>query len=186
HWASKQLNVMVDYGILQADENGLLHPDEALTIGDWMTIILNSLQPGEDDYAATPLELERGFEDTAEEDSYGEALSFFDNQGWLDGTASAEMDLNQTLTRDQLALILMQMLNYDKLSAFLDKDYDISSLKDAASIKNKGAAALAIKLGLLTASKGKFRPDTPVTKAQASVVLLRVVNIQDKLDFSLI
>ncbi|CAM4330371.1 S-layer-like y domain-containing protein [Paenibacillus endophyticus] len=106
---------------------------------------------------------------------------------WLKVYKNEESDFfEQTLTRDQLALMLVQMLDYDKLSVFMNKDKDITSLKDASSIQNKGAAALAIKLGLLTSSGGKFHPNAPVTKAQASVLLIRLANLQDKLDTPLI
>lgn len=182
HWANKQLNVIVEFGILEADESGLLHPDAELTIDEWMTMVILSMGLNyeySDEYL-----YESEFGD--EESPYLSALELFHEMGWVDESTITEIDAEKILTRDQLALLLMQMLDYDKLSSFMVKDQSVSSLKDAASIQNKGAVALAIKMGLLTPTGGKFNPKAPVTKAQASIILIRLANMQDKLDVEFI
>ncbi|MNC33002.1 hypothetical protein D3C75_813830 [compost metagenome] len=60
------------------------------------------------------------------------------------------------LSREQLAVLLASFLQYSKISVFLENDTAVSSFSDSASIKNKGAVALAVKLGLMQGDNGKF------------------------------
>ncbi|MGO4546898.1 YcdB/YcdC domain-containing protein [Paenibacillus sp. 2TAB23] len=187
HWASNQLGMMIEYGVLEADEDGKLYPDSTITVGDWIAMLERVVHGNSDNYGSLPFDIERDFGGLEEDEPEDDYPVFTYEQEWLKVYKNEESEFfEQTLTRDQLSLMLVQMLDYDKLSVFMNKDKDITSLKDASSIQNKGAAALAIKLGLLTSSGGKFHPNAPVTKAQASVLLIRLANLQDKLDTPLI
>lgn len=187
HWASNQLGMMAEYGILDTDEEGKLYPDSIITIGEWIAMLERAINGNSDEYGMIPFDIERDFGGLAEEETEDDYPVFSYEPKWLKVYKNEESDFfERTLTRDQLALMLVQMLDYNKLSVFMIKDKDIASLKDASFIQNKGAAALAIKLGLLTSSGGKFHPNAPVTKAQASVLLIRLANLQDKLDTPLI
>ncbi|WP_138755223.1 YcdB/YcdC domain-containing protein [Paenibacillus sinopodophylli] len=184
HWARNQLGMMVEYGILDTDEEGRLYPDSSITIGNWIDMVSRVETDSYNSYygagmIGTQRELEQA-EQYGYEDEYS---SYSFEEEWLEIYKDEEPEFfEQTLTRDQLAFMLMQMLDYDKLSVFMSKDKDVTSLKDYSSIQNKGAAALAIKLGLLTTTSGKFHPNAPVTKAQASVLMVRLANLQGKLD----
>lgn len=46
------------------------------------------------------------------------------------------------------------MVNYLKLAEFMNDNLEIATLKDADRIRNKGAAAVVLKLGLLKPSNG--------------------------------
>lgn len=73
-------------------------------------------------------------------------------------------------------------LKYGKLSSFLANDAVVSSFSDSAAINYKGAVALVVKLGLLEGENGKFDPQRIVTKAQAAIVIMKMVELQGKLD----
>ncbi|KHF33357.1 hypothetical protein CM49_04464 [Paenibacillus sp. P1XP2] len=56
------------------------------------------------------------------------------------------------------------------------------SLSDASAIKDKGAVALMLKLGLMEAPGGKFDPAKPVTRAEAATILVRLAHLQGNVD----
>jgi Zn-dependent metalloprotease len=179
HWASGQLAVMVEHGVLVPDENGLVRPNENLTLGSWMNMFYRGFTPDGGFYYG---ENRSQFADVPVDSEYAAAVGFFVNRGWMDANPSGKLNPGKTLTRGELAEQLTSILNYEKLAAYMNQDKDIATLKDAAAIKNKGAAAVAVKLGLLTTSGGKFNPNAPVTKAQASVIMLRLITLQGKVD----
>ncbi|MFC4775504.1 YcdB/YcdC domain-containing protein [Paenibacillus sp. GCM10023252] len=185
HWAERELTTMVEYGVLEPDAEGLVRPDKNLTLGDWMKMVMASFNPSQSyyNYYSSNSSSQPYYSDVAKDSPYAEAVSLFVSREWLKpSTPEAKLNPEQTLTRGQLALLLTQFLNYDALSVYMNKDQQVASLKDAASIPNPGAAAIALKLGLLTASGGSFKPDAPVTRAQASVILMRLVYLQGKVD----
>ncbi|MNC59671.1 hypothetical protein D3C75_1094970 [compost metagenome] len=92
------------------------------------------------------------------------------------------MQPEKKLTREELAVTLASFLKYTKLSAFLQDDAVLNAFSDSAAIQNKGAAALSVRLGLLQAENGKFNPQQSVTKAQAAVIIMKLVELQGKVD----
>ncbi|RXZ84821.1 hypothetical protein EBB07_02035 [Paenibacillaceae bacterium] len=187
HWASKQLTTLFERGVIAPEEDGLLHPNAELRLGDWMNIVGRAAMG---DYFEQFAMYHRDetvlFEDIDKDSEFYSAAYFFTMNRWIKGSPETKLAPEQQLTREQLAVMLSSMLNYSKLSAFMDQDGEISNLKDAAKIKNKGAVAIVSKLGLLTASNGRFAPEAPVTKAQAAVLLMRLVELQGKTDSPLL
>ncbi|MGZ7440754.1 S-layer homology domain-containing protein [Paenibacillus sp. TH7-28] len=90
--------------------------------------------------------------------------------------------MDETLTREPLAVMLAAVVNYDKLAEFLDQDEKVNKLADAKALTHPGAVAVTLKLGLLQPQNGKFLPQQPVTKAEAAAVLMRLVKLQGHTD----
>ncbi|GLX66008.1 peptidase M4 [Paenibacillus glycanilyticus] len=178
HWASKSLQTMFEYGILKPESDGLLHPDQTVNNGDWINLLMSGFTGGQS--YITP-QVQR-FADIPVDGQYAAGVEYLVQRGFLQASPTQKLHPEQALTRGELAVWLTRLLKYDKLSEFMTNDSDVASLKDASQIKNKGAVKIAMKLGLLTADKGKFNPNAPVTKAQISVVLLRLATLQDKVD----
>lgn len=178
HWAAKSLQTMFDYGVIKPEADGFIHPDKTVSNGDWVNMLLAGFTGGQS--YVTP-EKQR-FADIPVDSQYAQAVEYLVQRGVLKATPTQKLHPEQALTRGDLAVWLTKLLKYDKLSEFMSGDTDVTKLKDAAQIKNKGAVTIAMKLGLLTAENGKFNPNAPVTKAQISTVLLRLATLQDKVD----
>ncbi|MNF02916.1 hypothetical protein D3C80_2021380 [compost metagenome] len=73
-------------------------------------------------------------------------------------------------------------MNYDKLTSYLSQDASLNQFSDVASIQNRGAVALCIKLGLLQGQNGQFNPKGYVTKADAATIIMSLVKLQGKID----
>ncbi|MNE62481.1 Endo-1,4-beta-xylanase A precursor [compost metagenome] len=111
---------------------------------------------------------------------YYDAVNFAVSRSWLDKDAVLKPE--DKLTREELAVLVSSFLKYSKLAAFLGNDNTVTSFSDSASITNKGAVALVVRLGLLQGENGKFNPQQHLTKAQAASIIMKLVELQGKTD----
>ncbi|WP_169447613.1 YcdB/YcdC domain-containing protein [Paenibacillus daejeonensis] len=184
HWAQEQLETLVSAGVLQPDAEGLLHPNAEVTLGDWIRMMARAMYG---DYEMYGYYDDGGelFADIDADSPYVSAVRLFVNNGWLERKPTADLNPEQALTRDHLALLLTHVLSYDKLAGFMQQDVSVSGLADASAIDNKGAVAIVASLGLLQPSNGRFNPDGVVTKAQAATIIMRLAALQGKTDSTL-
>jgi hypothetical protein len=185
HWAEKELAILLKYGVIKADDAGLIHPDEAITLGDWMNMMKQAVIPGFEPQAPYNAEAKAAsFSDVGNASPYFAASQLYIQNRWLDPEATPALHPEQPLNREALAVNLVHLVKYDKLASVLgnsaaDAFSDRSDISDAG----RGAAGLAVQLGLLTATAdNRFEPLRKVTKAEAAVVLMRLVALQGKLD----
>lgn len=180
HADQTALETMLNHGVLVPDNQGKVNPDAKLTRGEWADMLARALQP---DYATYgDYSSADSFRDIGADSPYRSAIGVLAAQGWLTPDKAADFRPNAELNRDDLAHLLMGVLNYDKLASYYNSTVDLPGIADAANVTNKGDAALAIKLGLLPAVNGNFLPRQAVTKADAAVVLTRLADLQGKTD----
>lgn len=180
HAASKDLATLMEYQVLAPAEDGLLHPDAELKLGDWLLMMSKGVNPNQDYYGYNSQSAL--YSDVPADSPYASAVQLFTARGWLSETKSTTLHPEQTLTREMLATSLTAILHYNRLSKFFQEDAQTLTLTDAASIKDKGEVALVTKLGLMTAPGGKFEPAKPVTKADAASIMVRMAQLQGKVD----
>ncbi|MGN7356709.1 YcdB/YcdC domain-containing protein [Paenibacillus sp. SAF-054] len=179
HAASKDLATLLEYRVLSPMEDGLLHPDSTLTLGEWIQMMANGVSP---DQGYSGGSTQKIYSDVPLDSPLASALQLFSGKGWLGDTKSSELHPEQQLTREAVAGSLATALHYDRLSKFLQQDAQVLSLSDANAIQNKGAVALMLKFGLMEAAGGKFDPAKPVTRAEAATILVRLAHLQGKVD----
>lgn len=177
HPAEKQLTELLKYGVLIPDKEGKINPDQEITIGDWYTLIAKASTPFFAGYSADE---DRNAAGVSPESPYYDAVKYAVNRSWIGRDAVLQPD--KKLNREELAVTLAAFLKYSKLSAFLQDDAIVNGFSDSTAIQNKGAAALSVRLGLLQAENGKFNPQQGVTKAQAASVIMKLVELQGKVD----
>ncbi|MEC0239696.1 S-layer homology domain-containing protein [Paenibacillus dokdonensis] len=180
HSASKDLAILLDYNVITPGSDGLLHPDAELSYGDMMNMFSKAVMPDQNYYDAGRLGTQ--YKDVAAESPYAQATLLFTDRGWLRNTKSSELHPEQKLTREKMADMIIDILHYDQLSKYYNADPKVMSLSDAASIQNKGAVELVLKLGLMTSKDDKFDPAKTVTKAEAAQILVLLAHIQGKVD----
>ncbi|MBP1154178.1 MULTISPECIES: YcdB/YcdC domain-containing protein [unclassified Paenibacillus] len=182
HWAQKDLETMLRYSILAADSNGQLHPDKAITLGDWLLMLSQAVNPHyTNSYSYNNRDSKPEFEDVSEQSPYYAAAQFFIQSKWLDPKKTPQLRPDEALTKEKLAVLLTQMIKYNKLAAQLQQNPQLN-FEDSERITEKGAVWLITRLGLLDGSVPEFNPRGEVTKAQAATVLMRLVHLQGKLD----
>ncbi len=179
HWAEADLKTMVQYRILEPDDQGNLHPNETITVGDWLTYAVKAANPYYTSYvlaspSATTAEV-------STDDKNSQVVKYAAELGWIDPAQPLQLD--QKLTREQLAVLLTSIVKYDRLAAnFFGKDAFINQFSDAKQITRPGEVAIAVRLGLLQGQNGKFNPQRQVTKAEAASILMRLVKLQGRTD----
>ncbi|WP_314591940.1 S-layer homology domain-containing protein [Paenibacillus terrigena] len=164
-------------GVLKSDVDGLVKPNDKIKLGDWMQWIRNAVRPYESNRDDKPL-----FKDITSDSTYYSAVSFFISKGWLKGNPSEFLRPETELTREQLAESVSRILQYEQLAKYLSKDLEVTQLQDAAEVQNKGVVALMLKLGIMSTDGGKFYPKSTVTRAEAAETIMKLVEIQGRID----
>lgn len=179
HWAEADLRTLVQYRILEPDDQGNLNPNESITVGDWLTYAVKAANPNYTGYVLASSAATAAGVPT--DSKYSQVVSYAAELGWID--AAQPLQLDRTLTREQLAVLLTSMVKYDRLAAnFYGKDALVDQFSDAKQITRPGEVAVAVRLGLLQGQKGKFNPQRQVTKAEAASILMRLVKLQGHTD----
>lgn len=178
HAAEQQLTELLKYGVITPDAEGKVSPDQVITVGDWLNYIAKASTPYYTQYSAS--EENKAVAGVSPDSAYFGAVNYAVSRSWLDRDAVVKPE--DSLTREQLAVLLASFLKYSKLAVFLNNDTTVSSFSDSAAITNKGAVALVVRLGLLQGENGKFNPQQQVTKAQAAAVIMKLVELQGKTD----
>ncbi|MHA0856090.1 S-layer homology domain-containing protein [Paenibacillus sp. CMAA1364] len=178
HAAEKELTTLIDYGIIAPDSDGKVNPDVIITTGDWLTMIVKSITPYVEGYYGG-MESDSVAGITPENPIYS-VVRFAVEREWIKNDTTFQPD--KKLTRDELATQLSSIVNYNKIALYLHKDPSVIQFSDAEAINNKGAVAIAIKLGLLEGANGKFNPQQTITNAQAASIIMKLVELQGKVD----
>jgi hypothetical protein len=182
HWAQKDLETLLQYQVLTPDNSGKLNPDQTITKGDWLTMMAAAVTPQYKNYyfgnsAETTL-----FADVNPDSPYYHAVRMFVQQKWLTADANKKLELDQALTREELASSLVRIVKYNKLSNLLAPFLITLPYSDSDQITNKSEVSLTVELGLMQSTDGAFKPLGKVTKAEVASVLMRLVSLQGKLD----
>lgn len=182
HTAESALRNMTKHNVLLPDEQGRVFPDRVITRGDWFNYLARALNPNMDMYYNSDSN-DRLFADVSPDSPYYKAVKVLMDQRWLEG-ADPEKQLKpeEELTREELAVLLVRILRYEKLAGYYMQPSDLPNIADAGAINSKGAVSLTLKLGLLPSIEGRFMPARKVTAAEASQVLERLAKLQGKTD----
>jgi len=168
HWAEKQLQFFAEAGIFKVAE-GKLSPDAKVTRGDMVRYLILSLngprmQMEKSSYADVP-QASENFE------FIEEALA----RKWLNKD-DKNFRPDDEITRAELAELIATALGYQALSettgTFKSNYTDITE----SDKRYYGDVSIVSALGIMSGTDGKFDPSQGVTKAQAAVVLTRVLD----------
>lgn len=180
HDAEAALKELVKYRVLVPDKDGKVYPDRQITLGEWYQLVAASVSPSyEQVYGRSTMDPYAGLQP---DHPYYQAIQVLIGQNWIPYDPDSTLQLDRKLTRDELASSLTRILNYEKLSKAFILPTDVQGISDADAITNKGAALIALKLGLLPAVDGKFLPEREVTRAEAAEVLVRMSKLAGRSD----
>ncbi|BCJ87635.1 YcdB/YcdC domain-containing protein [Effusibacillus dendaii] len=170
NWAEKELQYFLNRGIFKTVD-GKLKPDDPVTRGDMIKYMI----------LATDRPLMAGAQKSAAMQDVPQTDPNFDYireayfRKWIDQKTD-NFRPDDIITREELADLATAVLGYGKLSdatgIFQNPYQDVSVSEDG---KYVGDIAIVSGLHILTGSDGLFHPKDPVTKAQAAVVMMRVL-----------
>lgn len=169
HWASRELELMVEYGALDM-KDGKVNPDQAATRGELIKMLVVAMNGGN---SAISYDSARGnsFKDVLASSKYYAYVENAVDLNLIDRNPQGDFNPDKIMTREDMAELIVRALGYNNLA----KRTGLFQLnvEDAAQIVNKGHAALLLGLGIMSAQDGKFLPQVEVTRAQAAVAFFR-------------
>ncbi|MGY4688531.1 YcdB/YcdC domain-containing protein [Salibacterium sp. K-3] len=175
HWAADQINYMVQSGILSADEEEELKPNEAVSKGTALEMLMKSM---ENFYPASPNEEQTAtFENIQPDHPSFQVVEQAVESGVIDAENST-FPVDETLTREELAVWIVRVLELEQ--AAQHKDIYNLPFEDANEISEEyaGHVALAHAEGILQGSDNQFNPDDDVTLAHLAVTCFRLAEKQ--------
>ncbi|UOF92685.1 S-layer homology domain-containing protein [Fodinisporobacter ferrooxydans] len=172
HWAEKQLQMMIDRGILQV-VNGKVHPDSAITKGDLIRMLILAI--------GVPLQMNPNqaatFSDVQSGSKYFPYVEAAVNNHWI--SKGAQFNPNDNVTREELAELLTRALGYEDLAKY-SSIFQVP-FADKNQIANDfiGDVAIVDGLGIMKGSDNAFHPKQETTVAQAVVAIVKTVEIMN-------
>jgi hypothetical protein len=166
-WAKDWVHDARAYGILPGEggsASGAFRPKDAVTRAEFVVSLVRGLgiQP-----AAGPAP----FEDVQSDAWYAREIAAAAEAGLVTGTAPGRFSPDAALTREQAAMLLVRALKLQASKAVMPADGDLIS---AAA---RQAVMAVMEQGWMTAqADGRFHPKQTVTREQAAVIAMRVLN----------
>lgn len=169
HWAEKQMQYFLDRGIYTV-KDGKLNPDAGVTRAETVRYLVMAV-----DGPVRALEKQL-FDDVPKTDPNYQFIEEAAARKWIDPNVK-NFRPNDVITREEFADLVTAILGYGKLSDSTDTFKihfrDVSVESDG---KYVGDIEIAAALGLMSGWEGNFMPKRPLTKAQAAVVMVKLLD----------
>ncbi|WP_010276624.1 S-layer homology domain-containing protein [Paenibacillus senegalensis] len=164
HWAKNEIYRLAAWGAVNGYPDGTFQPDQTMARAEFVTMVVQALN------------LEGGnghlFADS-EHHWARDAIAAAAEHDIITGYDETIFGVNDPITREQLALIIMRVM---KLPA---QPIEPLTFTDQSDIANWAGEAVALlqAAGIINGyPDGSFRPKREVTRAEAAVVLVRVLD----------
>lgn len=169
HWAQNALSYMVARDILLIGDQDKIMPDETLTRGELIELLVAALEL--DTNESGP-----GFKDLSS-GTYAKAVLTAQGLGLVSGYGDGSFKGDQKMTREEFALILDRYLNGD--NQVTPKALTLIPFEDEQDMEEAMADAInrLKSLGIINGYEGNlFKPKQFITKAEAAAMLNRILN----------
>jgi hypothetical protein len=170
HWAESQLNSWIEKGFIKGYADGSFKPNNSITRAEFAALINHSFKFIEKaDVAFTDVSpTSWAYEEVAK------AVKAGYTQGYSDGTFGA----NKEVSRQEVAVMIGRLL---KMESMVD-DQGLNGFKDEDTFAEWSKASIhavtAEKIMQGYAADQTFRPEAPITRAEAVVTLDRTLQAQ--------
>lgn len=172
-WAGRQIAVAASKGILEGRGEAQFVPNAKVTRAEFAKMLVKTF--GLEDAAAT-----ESFSDVSDADWYKPYVASAVKVGLVQGREADKFAPNAFITRAEMATMasraLTTVLEYKKAAG---AEEALKSFADAAAIHDslKDGVALSAGEGIVVGEDGgKFNPAADTTRAQAAVVISRLLN----------
>lgn len=175
HWANEAINYLVEKGILKGYPGNVFKPNQSISREEYATILVKALnlpikQP------SSP-----SFIDVSSKDwsyKYVESAKYY-LTGYKNSSGQFLYKPLEKALREDIAVSIVKALNLQ------DEDIDLSILdkypdKNQISQNLRKYIAIATKHGFMKGSNRGFEPQKPLTRAEASMLLYRIIANDDE------
>lgn len=175
HWAYKAITEMADKGIISGYNDRTFRPNNEVTRAEFAKIMI----------AAADVDLDKRSVSQTFKDVPRSHWAFYYVEyakpyltGYKSGSTYTYKP-NQSAVREDIAVALVRLLGYDKkYKADLD-ELDKFRDDDDISPALRPYIAIAVQTDLMIGSNNRFRPQDPITRAEAATLLYRALLDRD-------
>lgn len=169
HWAQQQMQNFADKGYIAGDGNGNYLPNQNMSRAQFAAVI-NRVMGFTEESASVA-----NYVDVEENAWYRSDLAKALSAGYMSGTSATTMSPDQSVTREQAAVMLVRLLKTD---ASVDMTV-LDDFEDKANISSFAVNAMAklVEDGYLYGTDGKLMPQKTLTRAEGVSLLSRAMDI---------
>ena len=175
HWAEKNIEALSANGLVAGMGDGTFRPEQQVTRAEFLTMVLNAMKLEKGAYRGS-------FKDVTAEDWFADAAQTAEEIGLIDPvmTVGGSLRPNTPITREEAAMIAAKAAELNNV----EKAVDMPAFTDREAISAWAVYGVekASAYGLLAGNPdGTFRPKDNLSRAEASMILSRVVELQSRL-----
>lgn len=162
-WAEDDISYLADKGIVNGESEKSFAPERAVTRAEFVQIFVNA-------FALTGKNTEINFSDVTPSDWFYESVRQACGFGYINGISDEYFAPNETVTREDMAVILNRYLNKtsENRLAFADSELVSDYAADAV-------AALSENKIINGYEDNTFRPKSGASRAEAAVLIARIL-----------
>ena len=170
YWAYDSIQYVYGEGLMAGTSGSAFSPEGTTTRGQIVTILWRLSGSPQVDYLLD-------FSDVDEDSYYGEAVRWAASEGIAGGYGNGTFGPSDTITREQLAVMLYRFAQAQGYDVSVGEDTDILSYTDAFDVAEYAISAMqwACGAGVIngTGDGSTLTPQGQATRAQAATVLMR-------------
>lgn len=167
HWAGEAISYIVNKGLLGTIDGKSFGPDLHMTRAMFVTVLFRMDNEPEMEYKNIYKDVKDGL-------WYSKSVNWASQKGLVKGIGKNIFGINEKITREQLAVLMMRYAQYRGIDTSVRGD--LSKFKDIGpkSIWAKDALSWAVGTNLLGGtSENKMEPKAYTTRAEIAVILMR-------------
>lgn len=170
HWAKADIEQMANRHIVQGTSEDSFQPDQSVTRAEFAALIVRTLG------LSATYTSKKSFMDVQTNDWFGGAVEAAAASGIVSGYEDGTFKPNQTITRQEVAVILSRALAF---AGYQEGGSATAAFSDQAAIADWASEAVAVlaKNGFVSGmADGTFAPAANATRAESAALLSRIIN----------
>lgn len=169
---SSEIREMRDRGILTGYSDGNFHPNETIIRGQVATLMTRAFDIPVPDTVSEDL-----YPDVSSSHHYAPVVKAVTDAGIMTGReGNSVFDTGVTLHRQQMASILMRVLDMNDVERAEGNGGQVTDLDDALAVHQDNIQALQAH-GITQTTDGTFRPMEPVSRSQMATFIERTLAV---------
>ncbi len=169
HWAREAVEYVLSKGYFKGTDWGNFEPNRPISRAQFITVLARVAQVDRNQYRGSQ------FNDVPANNFYAGYINWAQRVGLIKGVGDGKFEPNRTLTRQEMATILLRYIELEKLE--LSKA-DALHFNDEAAIANwaKVAVRSLTEMGVIKGmANGSFAPLSKLNRAQVAQILYNLL-----------
>ena len=162
-WAADDISYLADKGIVNGESETSFAPERAVTRAEFVQIFVNA-------FALTGKNTEINFADVTPSDWFYESVRQACGLGYINGISDEYFAPNETVTREDMAVILNRYLNKTNENRLAFADSELVS-----DYAENAVAALSENKIINGYEDNTFRPKSGASRAEAAALIARIL-----------